>query len=195
MISTYWPYIVILIFVVIAYQVIKQKSSWLEDNAMVVYGATGVLILIGIPYIMIQLGGKDEADVPRYGQAVFIDPKTKNTIRLKASELSPYQKDGVNYYKIQYYACGECGDESKYFIGYMQKYTEKAYDILKNDPAHPDAEAHRDDGIRYALPEPDQETGKILWTDDVGVMLSAIKRKCKKGQGKPTRCAVIYKPQ
>lgn len=195
MISAFWPYILILIGIVAAYYFIKQKSSWIEDNAMIVYGAAGVLVLIGIPYIMIQIGGKDEADTPRYGQAVFYDPNTKNTIRLNATELSPYVKDGVTYYKIQYYVCGECGDESKYFIGYMQKYTDKAYDIIKNDPTHPDAEGYIDAGLRYALPEPEQETGKILWTDDIGVMLSAAKRKCKKGQGQPTPCQVVYKPQ
>ena len=157
--------------------------EWMNDNPMIVYGVTGVIIFVSVILIMVQKASKRPEDTPTHGQAIFYDPISKKEIRLGSRDLSPHVKDGVTYYRVRLYSCGDCSDESKYFKGYMEKHLPKARRILEEEPEHPDYEKYLEgESLRYALVEPDEETGKIRWTDDIRVVLRYVKSQCKKNE-------------
>lgn len=158
-----------------------------NENPHIIYGAViGAVVL----FFVVDMFKTDPESIPTFGQVTFYDPIAKKSIAVRSSTISPYEKDGVTYYKARQFSCSECTADSPVFIGYLERYTPKTVDLLVNDPENPDlVPLIESDGIEYAIIE--SGDAKLKWTNNIATVVNHTKSKCDTGL--PVPCTKIVK--
>lgn len=104
---------------------IEDVRAKLRENQGVATAVMGVLIFAALGFFIMQVWKMLNPPPPPEDivMSYFYDQNTKTTYAMPADTEFPMDRDtgplpGV---KAHVFACGQCADESKHFVGYLEK--------------------------------------------------------------------------
>jgi len=147
-------------------------------------GAAALLILLGIGFALLQMGGRIAPSAGN-AKAYFSVDDGKSWFADDLTNVPPYDKDGKQAVRAFVY---RCSDGTK-FVGYLQRFTPEAKRAIEQiqtpDPNHkgpPDTDAVR---MAYTVGREVKRPGDANWVTGAQGMMSAqiIAVKCPNGGG------------
>lgn len=116
-----------------------KARNWLNNNSAMVTILAVVILILSLGFIIIS--NSRPSYTPRVIDVYYYDLGAKQLFVDKSDKYPPIatptgEMKGARAYV---FSCGDCKDESKRFVGYLEMYTPAAKDALENPkPINPD---------------------------------------------------------
>lgn len=116
-----------------------KARNWLNNNSAMVTILAVVVLIMSLAFIIIS--NSRPSYTPRVIDVYYYDLDTNQLFIDKSDKYPPIptpsgEMKGARAYV---FSCGDCSDESKRFVGYLEMYTPAAKSALENpQPANPE---------------------------------------------------------
>lgn len=109
-----------------------KLRNWLNNNSAVVTILAVVMLILSLGAIIIMNRGSSYT--PRVYDVYFYDLNTKKLFVGKSNQYAPIATPdgGDRGVRAYVFSCGDCGDESQQFIGYLEMFKPEAKKFFEN---------------------------------------------------------------
>lgn len=157
-----------------------KVREWVNRNSAIVTIGAVVVLILSLGTIILSQGGRAPVrpvDVYYYDVGTGDLFQEKNTLIPPIS--APSGKPGVRAYV---FACGDCGDDSKRFIGWLEMYTPDAKRIMTSPPT----EAENMDAFEvmergHLISVPGNNEWVSMSSEEGFEIMDSIQNKCGEG--------------
>lgn len=117
-----------------------KARNWLNNNSAMVTILAVVILILSLAFIIFT--NRPQSYVPRVIDVYYYDLNAKQLFVDKSDKYAPItapsSADSLGA-RAYVFSCGDCGDESQRFVGYLEMYTKEAKAMLENpQPMNPD---------------------------------------------------------